>query len=192
LLFQAGYLTIDNIIELPFWWFKYSLRIPNKEVKSSLFNFILETHVKDSNINNKKLWLYNWLIVWDIELFISELKKLFSSLPYNNYTKNLIENYEGYYANVIFAYLQSLGYEIIWEDVTNKWRIDLTIKVEDFIYILEFKMKSNPWIKALEQIEERKYVEKYLWENKKIFLVWIEFDEKDRNICDYEFREVYL
>jgi Holliday junction resolvase-like predicted endonuclease len=189
LLFQAGYLTIKEVNISPRWRINYLLKIPNREVRISLYEHIIDFFTKQVNYKAQDN-LYQWLISWDIELFISEFKKLFSSLPYNNYTKNLIENYEWYYANVVFAYLQSLGYEIIWEDVTNKWRIDLTIKVEDFIYIIEFKMKSNTWMKALEQIEEKKYYEKYLWENKKIFLLWIEFDEEERNVGDYEFREI--
>ena len=202
ILFQAGYLTIDKVNISPRWRIEYLLKIPNKEVRTSLYDYLIDFFTRDINLKIQDS-LYDALITGNIKLFISELKKLFSSLPYNNYTKNLIANYEWYYANVIFSYLQSLWYEIIWEDVTNKWRIDLTIKVEDFIYIIEFKMKSNPWLKALEQIEERKYYEKYLdtslnpslqerdnMKFKKIFLLWIEFDKEERNICDYAFREV--
>ncbi|MDQ7009586.1 MAG: ATP-binding protein [Candidatus Gracilibacteria bacterium] len=189
LLFQTGYLTIKEQFINEEEDIIYKLKLPNKEVKTSLNKIIINYFTDEINLSGRSS-INKGLKTGNIELFVSELKKLFSSLPYNNYTRNLIENYEGYYANVIFAYLQSLGYEIIGEDVTNKGRIDLTIKVEDFIYIIEFKMKSNPGLKALEQIEQRKYYEKYLRENKKIFLVGIEFDEQERNICDYEFRVV--
>ncbi len=63
------------------------------------------------------------------------LKRLFASIPYNNYVKNNISHYEGYYSSVVYVDLASLGVKIAAEDVTNRGRIDLTLFVEDKIYI---------------------------------------------------------
>ena len=79
----------------------------------------------------------------DLESFEKVLKSLFASIPYNNFTNNEIQNYEGYYASVIYAYLASLGVEIITEDATNKSRIDLTLKFSDKVYIFEFKVDKK-------------------------------------------------
>jgi hypothetical protein len=46
-------------------------------------------------------------------------------------------------------------------------------------------MKSNPK-NALQQIKEKKYYEKYLSENKDIWLIGIEFDEQEKNISNFE------
>ena len=63
--------------------------------------------------------------------------------------------------------------------------MDLTVIMEKGIFIFEIKMKSN--LKdAIEQIKEKKYHEKYLSENKEIFLIGIEFDEKQRNLSKFE------
>jgi len=55
--------------------------------------------------------------------------------------------------------------------------------LEDKIYILEFKVGGG---EALAQIKEKKYHEKYLNENKDIYLVGINFAEKEKNISKFE------
>jgi len=116
------------------------------------------------------------------------LKSLFASIPYNNYTKNVMANYEGYYSSVIFAYFASLGFEIIAEDATNTGRIDLTIKLPNRIIILEFKVDIKET--ALQQIKEKKYYKKYQNENKDIYIIGVCFDSKQKNITEFEWEKV--
>ena len=87
----------------------------------------------------------------------------------------------------MYVYLQSLGLEIIGEDVTNKGRIDLTLFIEDKIYIIEFKVGSE---NALKQIKEKNYAQKYLTQNKEIYLVGINFDESEKNISKFEWEKL--
>jgi len=130
----------------------------------------------------------------NIEQFKDEIYRLFASLPYNSYVKNDIQNYEGYYANVIYAYLAGLGIEFISEDVTNLGRIDLTIATPDMsqVYVLEFKVvdNKNQNGKALEQIKEKKYYEKYLNVAKEITIIGIEFSKEEKNICKFEWEKI--
>jgi hypothetical protein len=114
---------------------------------------------------------------------------MFASIPYNNYVKNNIASYEGYYSSVIFVFLKALGFEVIAEDVTNRGRIDLTIKAVKRTIIMEFKMdsfKESP----LHQIHTRKYYAKYLSEGVPIYLIGIKFSEKKRNIIDYQIEKL--
>ncbi|WP_459893819.1 PD-(D/E)XK nuclease domain-containing protein, partial [Desulfothermus okinawensis] len=66
----------------------------------------------------------------DINSLKNTLISLFASIPYNYFTKNKLDEYEGFYASVVYAYLQSLGFDIIGEDVTNHGRIDLTVLLD--------------------------------------------------------------
>ena len=134
ILYQAGYLTIEKVYENPFGGFSYKLKIPNQEVKVSLNDFILEYLFSQSEKLNYKQNLYYALMEHNLEDFKSTLTTIFASIPYNNYTKNTIQNYEGYYASIVYVYLQSLGLDIIGEDVTNKGRIDLTVKINNIIF----------------------------------------------------------
>jgi hypothetical protein len=61
---------------------------------------------------------------------------------------------------------------------TNRGRIDLTIIVNKYIYLFELKCDQSPQ-KALEQIERKKYYEKYLGMNKKIILVGVSFNKDE-------------
>jgi len=186
LLFQAGYLTIDSVIEYPFGGFEYTLRVPNLEVQISL-NELMLRYLSNTNFQDKKLPTYQALLEGNLEEFKDTLISLFASIPYNNYVKNNISNFEGYYASVVYAYLASLGVEIIAEDVTNKGRIDITLLIKDKIYIIEFKVGSND---ALSQIKEKNYHQKYLNQNKQIYLVGINFDEDERNVSDFAYERV--
>ena len=129
----------------------------------------------------------NALLKANLEEFKNTLISLFASIPYNNYVKNNISNFEGYYASVVYAYLASLGVEIIAEDVTNKGRIDITLLIKDKIYIIEFKVGSND---ALTQIKEKNYHQKYLNQNKEIYLIGINFDEDERNVSGFGYERV--
>ncbi|MEO1953383.1 MAG: ATP-binding protein [Campylobacterales bacterium] len=184
ILYQAGYLTINKAIEKRRGGFEYKLKIPNKEVQISLNDFIID------NITNQRTQkgkfqddIYDALYDANLEDFKISLESVFSSIPYNNYTNNNIQNYEGFYASVVYVYLQSLGLDIIGEDVTNKGRIDLTIKINNIIYILEFKVGSED---ALTQIKQKNYAQKYINEDKEIYLVGINFDEDEKNIAKFE------
>ncbi|OQY35959.1 MAG: hypothetical protein B6229_10975 [Spirochaetaceae bacterium 4572_7] len=82
----------------------------------------------------------------------------------------------------------SLGYNTVAEDVTNVGRIDLTLITETSIFIFEFKVDSKE--DAIKQIKERKYYQKYLAENKDIYMVGINFSSVEKNISDYQWERV--
>jgi len=187
ILFQSGYLTIDKVEELDFGGYAYHLKHPNKEVQIS-FNDMLITYLTSSqDYISTKTSLYQSLSSGKLDDFETNLKSLFDAIPYNSYVKNTIANFEGYYANVIYAYIASLGLRIIAEDVTNKGRIDLTIFIADKIYILEFKVGDAD---ALAQIKAKEYYKKYLSEKKQIILLGINFDEKERNISKFKYEKL--
>jgi hypothetical protein len=98
------------------------------EVKKSLNEYIImQLTNNNNNPSQEAREIKKALLNRDLEKFKQTLISIFASIPYNNYTNNSIQNYEGFYASIIYVYLQSLGLEIIGEDVTNKGRIDLTL-----------------------------------------------------------------
>jgi hypothetical protein len=179
LMWQTGYLTISESYE-GIMGQKYILNIPNKEVQISLFSSIAEYISKNYQNQLQQENIYEALVAADFVKLEKNLKALFASIGYNNFTKNKLYEYEGYYVSVFYAYLKALGIKLIGEDVTNKGRIDLTIELDNAIFVMEFKVGSKG---ALEQIEQMGYHEKYLDQNKPIYLVGIEFDAKEKNIA---------
>ncbi|MEA3354005.1 MAG: AAA family ATPase [Campylobacterota bacterium] len=194
ILYQSGYLTIKSTSTNIFEDIEYKLQIPNKEVKQSLNNYIIKYLIKDDKSLQTKTNIYKSLLDKNLEDFKSSLEYLFASIPYNNYTNNKIDEYEGFYASVVYVYLQSLGLDIIGEDVTNKGRIDLTIKLNDVIFILEFKVDGQKG-EALNQIKEKNYFQKYHRytlspTNYQLFLIGVEFSTSAKNISNFEWEIV--
>ncbi len=187
LLHQTGYLTIDKKINVGNKII-YKLKIPNLEVKMSLNDVLLNKFV-DLPAQKDKIQVetYYALQSTDLKTFKNTLKSLFASIPYNNYAKNNINVYEGFYASVIYVYLASLGLPLHAEDPTNKGRLDLSLEIDNKIYIIEFKMGDE---NALKQIKEKKYYEKFLNQNKEIYLVGINFSEEEKNISNFDWEKL--
>jgi len=183
LMWQTGYLTIEkttiNYDDTPL----YHLGIPNQEVKISLLGSIADFMSKQSNTTILKGEIYDSLMKSDFKMLEVKFKSLFASIPYNLFTNNKMYEYEGYYTSLFYAYLKALGIELVGEDVTNRGRIDLTIKMPNSIIIIEFKVDGSD---ALAQINEKKYHEKYLDLDLPIYLVGVVFDTKERNITSVE------
>ena len=192
ILFQTGYLSIVSAEETDFGR-EYELSFPNKEVAISFNDVLIKYLTRQSNPLSVKKELLASLKQANMGSFAATVKSLFAAIPYNNHVKNPIGKYEGYYVSVIYAYLASLGLNLIPEDVTNKGRIDLTIKTDNAIYIFEFKVDAggNNIGKALQQIKDKNYQEKYLNAGKTIYLIGIDFNAKERNVSSIEWERVF-
>ncbi|CAA6817792.1 MAG: Unknown protein [uncultured Sulfurovum sp.] len=191
LLFQTGYLTIKEV-KKRFNQKIYHLSYPNLEVRTALNEHVFEYLLTDSTLD--KTPIFDAIEEQDMKKFENTIYSLFASLPHYTYTKNNIQNYEGYYANVIYSYLTGLGIQFISEDVTSLGRIDLTIATPNMhqVYIIEFKVVDNKNQKgnALKQIKEKKYHEKYEEKAHEIILIGIEFSKEDKNVSLFEWEKI--
>ncbi len=92
----------------------------------------------------------------------------------------------GFDASVIYSYFAGAGFdEIKAEDVTSSGRIDLSVFIDDKVYIFEFKVDSGG---ALEQIREKEYYKKYLDRFNDIYIIGVEFNSRSRTIkkCEWD------
>jgi len=190
LLFQTGYLTLKGKEQI-YDDIYYTLSYPNKEVKKSLNEYLFKYF--SSIVEQKNIPFYRALQRDDFKVQEEYLISLFASIPCNNFVSNKMYEYEGYYSSVIYAYLASLGPDIIAEDTTNKGRIDLTIRFPDNekVYIFEFKVIEDvkDTKRPLNQIKERAYVQKYSKVKEK-YIIGIEFSKKERNIVNFEWEHL--
>jgi len=188
-MFQAGYLTIKSIKERRGGRFEYRLTYPNYETKLSFNNYLLNYFVSNQS---QKHTIQNALIDTLEEANVDELEaslqSLFASIAYNNFTNNYIENYEGFYASVIYAYFVGSGFDrVIAEDATSIGRIDLSVFIDDKVFIFEFKVDSKG---ALAQIKDKNYHLQYKVNYSEIYIIGVEFDSKARNVIGYEWERV--
>jgi len=165
LLFQSGYLTIDNTFTRRQRMI-FALKIPNLEVKVALNDQLINGY---TDLTNEKIGyqddLYTSLVQGDLQAMIEIIKRLFASIPYRNFTGNNLLDSEGYYASVLYSFFSSLDAVIIPEDTNNQDQVDMTVKLGNHIYVIEIKVINSVEIDfnpALEQIQKKKYAEKYL------------------------------
>jgi hypothetical protein len=191
LLFQTGYLTIEEV-KTRFNQRIFKLTYPNLEVRTALNERIFRYLLTDTMLQRNPI--FDAIEFQDMQQFEKVIYQLFASIPYNSYVNNDIQNYEGYYANVMYAYLAGLGIAFIAEDVTNLGRIDLTIATPDMrqVYIIEFKVveTKSTTVDALEQIKTKKYHEKYQAKADEIILIGITFSKEEKNICKFEWEQI--
>jgi len=187
LLFQTGYLTILKEEYVSGQSF-YTLGYPNREVYQSLNESLLSVLVKDKSKQVvQSLQLYRLLEANDFAGLKQLFHGFFASIPYHWYSNNDIQNYEGYYASVFYSYFAALGLDVTLEDITNLGRIDMTLKFNQQVYIFEFKVvEIAPEGKALQQIKDRAYADKYRGLQQPIHLLGVEFSKASRNIVGFE------
>jgi len=186
LLFQTGYLTIKQI-EKSTEGTRYTLDYPNYEVKKSLLEHLVSEYCDEPNggksilLNELRKDLKNK----KFDEFISGLKSLFAGLVYETQIKS-----EDFYSSIMYMVLALCGIDAKFEVLTNRGRLDCVIEYQQIAYIIEFKVNVSVEV-ALNQIKEKKYYEKYLVQNKEIYLCGITFDTQTKNIADYKF-ELFL
>ena len=191
LLFQTGYLTIHAQERLGGQIF-YSLGYPNQEVYQSLNESLLSVMVQDRSAQAQQTArLYKTLLSKDLVALKDLFHAFFASIPYQWYTKNDMANYEGYYASIFYSYFAALGLNVMVEDSTNHGRIDMTLQFNHCVYIFEFKVvELAPKGKAMQQLKDKAYADKYRVLNQPIYLIGVEFAKTERNIVGFEVEEV--
>ncbi|BBE31799.1 ATPase AAA [Tepiditoga spiralis] len=179
---QSGYLTFKGKEQYGMEY-EYLLDYPNIEVKNSFSKMILEANYELERGKIKEINKTIWKAIKekDIEGIIKEIKRIISAIPYNLHKKE-----ESYYHSLIYTIIASAGLNVTAEELTNLGRSDIVIE-EDIIYIMEIKIDKSAE-KALTQIKEMKYYEKY--KGKEIYIVGININSEKRNIDEYKIEKI--
>jgi len=175
IFFQAGYLTIKDYNPATQ---NYTLEYPNHEVESAFLSYFLNetTAIPIASVKNYVFSLQQALVNDDIDSFINVLHQFLCTIPYDIHIP-----LEKYYQSIFYVIFQLIGSYVNVEIKTNIGRIDTTIETKNCIYIFELKIDSTG-SKALHQIEDKKYYERFLGLNKIIKLIGLSFDTKLKNI----------
>ncbi|WP_303785767.1 ATP-binding protein [Azovibrio restrictus] len=185
ILWQAGYLTIQAVERLGAVS-QYQLGYPNQEVESAFNTALLRALVPDGP-TTLPLPLYKKLIALDFDGLKAHFESLYASIPADWYRANPVLHYEGYWASVFYSHIASLGFDLIPEDVTNQGRIDLTLKLDNAILVMEFKRieGETPTGEALAQLKAKAYADKYRADGRPVYLLAIEFSSHRRNVVGW-------
>ncbi len=196
MLFQTGYLTLKERIADPVEGIRFRLGFPNLEVRSAFARLnLVQAYGSDDAVSTNRNRLREIMDSGDGEALHQMFTTFFSSISQDNYRKNNIAHYEGFYASVVYAYFASLGLTVIPEDVMNRGRIDLTVIGPKGIWIFEFKVQGldkSGNEAPLAQILRKDYAAKYRGRLKAdgqplpVRQIGIIFDEVERNVVSWE------
>ena len=187
LLFQTGYLTIRDQEELGETMF-YRLGYPNREVRQSLNESLLEHLVKSpSRQTENRFRLHTLLRANDFAGLKDLFHAFYASIPYEWYTNNDIARFEGYYASVFYSYFAGLGLDVTVEDSSNLGRLDMAVRFNGQVYLFELKVVEQAGEgSAMGQLKGRGYADKYRGRGEPIHLVAVELSAEERNVVAFE------
>ncbi len=189
LLFQTGYLTIKSVHNMA-GTRRFCLGYPNLEVKQSLTDSLL-TYLTGTLAESEKVKFsaFDALVANDLDSLRDIFQAFFASIPHDWYRRNQLAGYEGYYASIVYCYFAALGLDVHPEEPTNIGRIDLVIRFEGRVYVIEFKVvELTDTGKALEQIKAQGYAQKFA--GQEVYLIGVEFSSQERNIVGYEWERI--
>ena len=174
-IYQSGYLTIKGYDER---FGMYRLGFPNREVEEGFIRFLLPFY---TNVNKVEAPFAIQKFVREVESgdydsFFRRLQSFFADTTYE-----VIREQELHYENVLFIVFKLIGFYTQVEYNTSNGRIDLVLKTDKFIYIMEFKLEGTAE-EALQQINDKRYALPFEMDERKLFKIGINFSEKTRNI----------
>ena len=117
------------------------------------------------------------------DAFLRRLQSFFADTPYE-----LARQLELHYQNVLFIVFKLVGFYTQVEYHTSMGRVDLVLKTNDYIYVMEFKLEGTAQ-EALKQINEKQYALPFATDSRKLFKIGINFSNRLRNIEEWIIEE---
>ena len=118
----------------------------------------------------------------DYDAFFRRLQSFFAYTPYEVIAGQKPErDTELHYRNVLFIVFKLVGHYTQVDYHTSQGRIDLVLKTDRYIYVMEFKLNGTAE-EALRQIEERQYALPFASDPRQVFKIGVNFSSVTRNI----------
>ena len=178
LLFQTGYLTIRDV-EWNGYFTTYRLGFPNAEVESSFLSELSKLYSGKGSGGDGAIVarIGDTLRARDPEGFVESFKSFFGEIPYDLTDRQNEQSWQA----IMYVVMRLIGMNVGGEVRTSKGRIDLAIETATDAYVIEVKRDSTP-MKAIAQIREQGYVDKFRLSGKPITLIGIAFSTKKRAV----------
>ena len=182
LLFQTGYLTIRGQTGQ-----LYELSYPNREVRESLLDGLLNTYREPVTPDSLALVtaLRNALGSCDTAAMIRTLDSLIGQVPYDHWRGDT----ESIFTVITVLTFRLAGMEVHTEVHSAKGRCDVLVKTDRYIYVMELKLDGTAQ-EALDQIISRHYLQPYTDDPRIKIALGISFSSADRAVAEYLVREL--
>ena len=175
-IYQSGYLTIkgyDNRFGI------YKLGFPNREVEDGFMKFLLRYYTT-KKISNSAFEISKF--VFDIESgnaegFMQRLQSFFAGAKFDQIARDT----ENWFQNVVFIVTTLCGLYIEAEHQTSNGRIDLVLKTDKYIYVMELKYDGTAE-EALRQIDDKGYALPWQSDGRTVIKVGANFSSSLRRL----------
>jgi Predicted AAA-ATPase/PD-(D/E)XK nuclease superfamily len=180
LLFQTGYLTVKEMDSMTG---DMVLDYPNKEVRESMYSFLLDDLAKNPHrmhtgrtMNDLKQAFF----AKDLAQVQSIINSILADLPSETYQKQT----EGLYHGLVHLIFSYLGVFISSEVHSSQGRADAVVETPTDVYLFEFKFNKTAQ-EAIDQIHKKKYAAKYQASGKNLTGIGVNFNNKEKQIDDW-------
>ena len=178
LFYQSGYITIkhfDRKAKL------FTLGFPNKEVKTGLMDNLYTYYVAPTlDYRATNIWrISKGLLEDDPETSLQTLQAYLESIPYQDSRFD-----ENHYTQMLYVIFSLLGLHVDSQVRTAKGRLDVVVKTEGHIYVMEVKL-DRPAREALEQIGTKNYLLPYTLDGRQLTKIGISFSTEERNVTEW-------
>ena len=185
-LFQSGYLTIKDF---DLNRNRFTLGFPNAEVREgfgkSLYNYYSPDYIGSRDQMSNAFWDLR-LKECTFEQFLESVRKWYAGIPYSVTDKNQNEQF---YQALFYSLMVGIGADVEAEGQTSDGRFDIALKMQDAIYILEFKFNKTAH-EATEQILTKDYAVRFAADERHVWAVGLNISEDRRTIESYEIKQV--
>ena len=178
LFYQSGYITIKSYNERARL---YTLGFPNKEVKNGLMENLYPYYVAaDTEHRDTNIWrISEGFLNHDLDQVFQTLQAFLEGIPYQD--SHFDENH---WTQMLYVVFSLLGIYTESQVRTAKGRIDIVVKTDDYIYVMEVKL-DHPAREALEQIDEKNYLIPYPLDGRRLTKIGMTFSTAERNITEW-------
>jgi len=179
LLFQAGYLTIQNYNPADRL---YTLRYPNLEVKDTMHQHLLAAFRETLHTDSLPLLIKikRALENGELERVMELVNTLFSTIPYQVFQ----QKQEAFFHAVLHLAFSGVGLLVQSEVSTAKGRVDTVVHTKDRIYIMEFKLDGSA-TSALDQIRKKRYGSPFLNQGKEVIALGVNFSSAEKKVAEW-------
>jgi hypothetical protein len=187
LLYQSGYITIKSY---DFDMERYTLGVPNEEVRTGLYRNLLPLYTQASvkEVVNYVDEASKSLREGNIEKGLEIVRSLLKSIPYGkNDTKIFqdLQTTEQYYHALFHVIFRMLNGMVTSEVRNSTGATDVVITTPKNIYVVEIKINTSPTV-ALKQIDQKGYAVPFMADSRAVYKVGVKFSTKERTISDWK------
>ena len=178
LLYQSGYMTIKDYNRR---LRRYTLDIPNKEVRTGLMHSLVPHYVTRDTLaaNNLITDIAERLFEDDMDGALRLLQTFLSTIPYVNGVKT-----EGHWQQVLFILFSLTNNYVDVEVHTATGRVDLVMATDTRLYLIETKLDQSAEA-AMQQIDLKEYDKRFALYTLPVTKVGINFDNESHTLTDW-------